>query len=459
MSVDMYLSNAKEQASSVRSMTRKQAQGYEQLQKAITDFIIASPFLTGKAYESAKTYFAQVLYPLAQGGILLSEAVERVVNKFPEEYIAKVDSGSLKQSDLEEQIRQASHLIQQAEEIRKQIQASVTPAEIKPFQLTANSMVLGVYQQVKKELEEKLKKLLTFNASSPTIFAEISSLQQAVDIGLSQTKTSWNRETGTFIIPKDLSWQKVVSDSWKHREEEQNKKTTYTVKEIKTQYGTFYQVIQNGVYVDEEATKAYNELKMEEDWETIKNNLSTAADAIDKLSFLIGNTLKVVGGGATTIVGVVGITGSYAVVELASGGTATVFLPGVAAAEAAVATAGTAVAIDGWNNLSEGYQGHVMYSNNGKITSKSFGKPIEGRVGTKKSKIRVDAEPDSNKIQIQTGGGKTSPLDERVPIEKITDKNSIYKLISKNVKKGLSKGKTDELVNNIWKAYIWLKTK
>ncbi|GGC75575.1 hypothetical protein [Enterococcus wangshanyuanii] len=76
MSVDMYVSSSQSQASSVYSMCKAQTEGYQELQKAITDFVVTSSFLTGKAYDSAKAYFNMVLYPLTQGGILLSEAVE-----------------------------------------------------------------------------------------------------------------------------------------------------------------------------------------------------------------------------------------------------------------------------------------------------------------------------------------------------------------------------------------------
>lgn len=177
--------------------------------------MVASPFLTGKAYDSAKAYFQSVLYPLAQGGILLSEAVEKAVKKFPEEYIAQVDSGDLKQTELEEKIRRADRLLNQAEDIRKDINSSKTPDITKTFQLIANSMLIGMYSASKQKLEEQLRKLLAFNASSPSIFSEISSLQSAVNQGLTQASTAWNGATGTFSVPKDLTWRDTIGDKWK----------------------------------------------------------------------------------------------------------------------------------------------------------------------------------------------------------------------------------------------------
>lgn len=215
MSVDMYVSSSQNQASSVSTMCKSQAEGYQELQKAITDFTGNAPFLTGKAYDSAKAYFQSVLYPLAQGGILLSEAVEKAVKKFPQEYISQVDSGNLKQSELEEKIRQANRLLNQAEDIRRELNSSKTPDITKSFQLNANSMLIGMYSASKQKLEEQLRKLLAFNASSPNLFSEIAGLQSAVNSGLAQTKTAWNGATGTFTIPKDLSWRDTIGDKWK----------------------------------------------------------------------------------------------------------------------------------------------------------------------------------------------------------------------------------------------------
>lgn len=206
----MYVSASQSQARSVGTMCKQQVQGYQQAQKAINDFALNSPFLSGKAYDSAKAYYSSVLYPLAQGGMLLSEAVEQAVKKFPEEYITQVDSGDLKQSELERKIKEANRLLCQAEDIRHELSSSNTPSLLKTFQLARNAMLIGIYGNVKKELEEQLQKLLAFNASSPSIFSEIASLQSAVNQGLAQTKTSWNAATGTFTVPSDLSWTKTI---------------------------------------------------------------------------------------------------------------------------------------------------------------------------------------------------------------------------------------------------------
>ncbi|EOL41153.1 hypothetical protein [Enterococcus phoeniculicola] len=144
---------------------------------------------------------------------LLSETVEKAVSAFPEEYLSQVDSIDLKQSELEEQIRKVNRLLNEAREIRTQLM-STTTGETPLFQLAYNLMVIGMYTDVKKKLEEKLRKLLLFDARSTLIFLEIDSLRKAVAKGIAQTKTTWNGATGTFTVPNDLSWKTTIQEKW-----------------------------------------------------------------------------------------------------------------------------------------------------------------------------------------------------------------------------------------------------
>lgn len=257
MSIDMYVSASKNQAKSARAMTKQQVTGYEEAQTAIGDFTLNSPFLTGKSYDSSKAFFSAVLYPLTQGGILLSEAVEKAVTKFPEEYQVRVDSGNLKQSVLEEKIRQAERLIGQAEEIRRMLESPLTPDIIKASQLAANLRLIELYSETKRILEDKLDKLMTFNHNSPKIFEDIQALEEAIDKGLEQTETAFNPSTETFTIPskEELSWSSVIHEQWAVRDEARSadedkvefKKTQLPNGEI------IYQVYKNGT-LDKEAT-------------------------------------------------------------------------------------------------------------------------------------------------------------------------------------------------------------
>ena len=107
----------------------------------------------------------------------------------------------------------------------------------------------------------------------------------------------------------------------------------------------------------------------------------------------------------------------------------------------------------------------VNYSSNydswkaNKPTSKSFGKKISGRVNGKKvDNIRVDAEPNSGKIQVQSGSGKSGyDLDIDIEASTISSRKDIVNWVNKQSElNGLGKGAKEEVIKNMWKAFNWL---
>jgi predicted ribonuclease toxin of YeeF-YezG toxin-antitoxin module len=85
-------------------------------------------------------------------------------------------------------------------------------------------------------------------------------------------------------------------------------------------------------------------------------------------------------------------------------------------------------------------------------TSQTFGQPIETIFGGKKIKLRIDAEPAGNKIQIQAGKGKKSEVDIRINLNLPLEKQ-----IPKNLKRSLTVPQYKELLNNLQKAVEYLK--
>ena len=107
----------------------------------------------------------------------------------------------------------------------------------------------------------------------------------------------------------------------------------------------------------------------------------------------------------------------------------------------------------------------VNYSSNydswqaNKPTSKTFGKKISGRVNGKKvDNIRVDAEPDSGKIQVQSGSGKSGyNLDIDIEASTISSRQDIVNWVNEQSElNGLGKGAKEEVIKNMWKAFNWL---
>lgn len=107
----------------------------------------------------------------------------------------------------------------------------------------------------------------------------------------------------------------------------------------------------------------------------------------------------------------------------------------------------------------------INYSSNydswqaNKPTSKTFGKKVSGRVkGKKLDNIRVDAEPNSGKIQVQSGSGK-SGYDLNIDIEAstVSSRKDIVEWVNKQSElKGLGQGAKEEIIKNMWKAFNWL---
>ena len=220
------------QASSVKAMCQKQIQGYNELQQAINQFVMSSAELQGKTYDSAKQYFSAVLSPLAKGGMLLSEAVAEACQKFPDEYQAQVDRADLKSSELEEQIQQYQNGIQTANSIIQEVSSSPLPEPAKKMVLKSIKNIKEGQETAKKKLENKLKKLMAFHTSSPSIFSEIAILEAAIEAGAAQAATCWNGSTGTFSVPKDMSWVQNIN-SYEQRKE---------IERLAKQYGLSYEL-------------------------------------------------------------------------------------------------------------------------------------------------------------------------------------------------------------------------
>ena len=109
----------------------------------------------------------------------------------------------------------------------------------------------------------------------------------------------------------------------------------------------------------------------------------------------------------------------------------------------------------------------VNYSSNydswqaNKPTSKTFGKKVSGRVNGKKvDNIRVDAEPNSGKIQVQSGSGKSGyRVNAHRGMDKIVDAESAREWIDRLPELNkLSNYEKNQLVKFILKAVKWLKS-
>lgn len=215
--VEMVLSSSRDQSSSVTTKSKSTIQAYESVIESLQSFINEDN-LSSMAYNNGKSYYGSVLVPFVKASILLTEAVSEACQKFVDTYCTEVDSCDLDSDRLERQIDEAKMRIAHLESIRQDIALKDIPDYAKEQQLMYNDKTMEPILSMKKDLENKLEKLLEFEATSPEIFSNITDLKAIVDKGKAQTDVSWNG--GAFVIPKDLSWTNTVTDKWKIRLDE-----------------------------------------------------------------------------------------------------------------------------------------------------------------------------------------------------------------------------------------------
>ena len=234
MSIDMILGSARNQTNSIKSLTTKQIASYEEIERALYNFVTQTNNLKGVTYDSAKAYCSSVLTPVIRGSILLDQAIARANEQYINTYTGEVHNDSLKQSDLERSIEDTKSQIAFNERLLNEHfeQDAVDLREVSNLQDKISS-----YRKIQHDLEEKLRKLLAFNAKSPSFFQEIESLKNAVDQGMALAEKSWSPFSKTFSIPKreDMGWTDIIEGKWEEKDYSQD---DLNYKEsLKVQYG------------------------------------------------------------------------------------------------------------------------------------------------------------------------------------------------------------------------------
>ncbi len=234
MSIDMILGSARSQTDSIKSLTTKQIASYEEIERALTNFVTQTHNLKGVTYDSAKAYCSSVLTPVIRGSILLDQAIARSNEQYINAYTGEVHSDSLKQSELERSIEDTKSQITLNENLLKE-NLSLNPPNLREVSNLQDK--ISSYRKIQNDLEEKLRKLLAFNAKSPSIFQEIESLKNAVDQGMALANRSWNPASKSFTLPsrEDMEWTEIIEGKWEEKDYSQDE---LKYKEsLKVQYG------------------------------------------------------------------------------------------------------------------------------------------------------------------------------------------------------------------------------
>ncbi|WP_321385090.1 hypothetical protein [uncultured Enterococcus sp.] len=435
MGLSYFVGEVQAQSSAAVKLANEYIQHAGTLKDSINHFLNAP--LSSKTYDSARNYFMMVYPPLSNALILAGESLSEAHTNYPAKYQEIVGGGDTEEDRLLDQIQQGKQLRDSYLEVLDKLE--------KPNQRMEQACMRA--QASIDKLQERLGKFYEFNSESAGIFSEaeanIANLEAA--IAALDKGGAWNASSGTFDISRlDMTWVKSIQEKWKERQHRRNAQLEVRIGK-NALGGTTYEVYNNGIY-DEDATIVYNELLKLEMAELLRQRI--AEDKFSQVVSFVGTMVTFSGGIKKIISEVVGAVGERLFVRFNDN------TYGVVTVSGGVVIESNAVLADSLT-----LKDFVQFSNNGKITSKTFGKPIETTIDNKKMKLRVDAEPDGDKIQIQAGGGKKSDYDERIIVADITDRSSIYNQIPKILKRKLSKGQMDELVNYIYRAWVWLKAK
>ncbi|MCO7178317.1 LXG domain-containing protein [Streptococcus gallolyticus subsp. gallolyticus] len=211
MGLNMTLEQSEEQARSTQSVCQAEVEGYQALQRVISDFAEETEKLTGKAYDSAKAYYSAVLLPLAQGGELYSEALSQAIAKLPEEYQNQVDTKSWSEDELLRLIQREEDLISQLDDMNQKISRLTISADEKSELRQNNVTLIRGHHANKRVYETILDDLRSYDSYSVTLFNELETIKIQITTGLSQIGSSWNASSGTFTIPDDLSWATTLT--------------------------------------------------------------------------------------------------------------------------------------------------------------------------------------------------------------------------------------------------------
>lgn len=217
MSIKMYLGEVRAQSNGALQM----ADSYREALGGITDScntFMNAP-LSGKTYDSAKTYFTTVYPPLVNGLKLACEELAEAHRRFPEEYVAMVEGIDLDEAEIEKQIAEAKRVL----DVQYNSIDALSKTEVSTDALERSVMRT---QHLISELQKRLEKLREFNAYSPSIFSNVESAIGLVNAGISAIGQSkaWNANTGTFDLNRvNMSWAKPLREKWNEHKESKEK--------------------------------------------------------------------------------------------------------------------------------------------------------------------------------------------------------------------------------------------
>ncbi len=183
----MYLGEVHTQTQSMNAVCTATIQGMEQAIQSIDAFAIDT-VLQGHTYSSAKSFFVHTFRPLAQGIIYLCEELIRQNNAFPNGFQSQVASTDVIEQEILEQIQGIDQTRANMEAISQTVPLPGTDA------------MMGIFDMMKRKLQEKLEHLHEFNYTSSSNYDTALQLAASIATGLAEVQSGkgFSPASGTF---------------------------------------------------------------------------------------------------------------------------------------------------------------------------------------------------------------------------------------------------------------------
>ncbi|MFK5705611.1 T7SS effector LXG polymorphic toxin [Ligilactobacillus sp. LYQ139] len=197
------------QASSCQQACTELGNNIQQISATVAQ--AASSDISGMGGTHVKDYAEAVVVPMLQAAVMLSEAVKQGTTQLPQQYIAKVDSKSHSEDELQEEVASAKGEISMIDDMQKALNKIDKSAGDKFADATKG--VRTDAQARLQKAEQILQHFRNYDGESGALFGDIDKLSAAFDQGthVMQSVTVVN---GVFGIPVDLEWAEYISDRW-----------------------------------------------------------------------------------------------------------------------------------------------------------------------------------------------------------------------------------------------------
>lgn len=199
------------QASSCQQSCTELGNSIQQISAAVAQ--AASSNVSGMGSAHVKEYAESVVVPMLQAAIMLSEAAKQGTTKLPQQYVAKVDSKSHSEDELQEEVASAKSEISMIDGIQKALNKIDKSAGDKFVDATKGARTDA--QARLQKAEQILQNFRNYDVESGGLFGDIDELGAAFDQGAHVMQSATVVNGGAFELPIDLEWSNYIKRKWK----------------------------------------------------------------------------------------------------------------------------------------------------------------------------------------------------------------------------------------------------